>query len=618
MDKVEKPLLIFDGDCNFCMYFIRSWQRVTGDRVDFASYQEAAGRFPEISQEKFEESIQLVVPEGEIYDGAEAVFKAFGTVRSRRWLIFAYRNAPGVALISEGVYRWVARHRQGLSSMMRWWWGKDYSPASYSNTRRIFLTFLAIIYFIAFASLWIQIQGLIGENGIVPAKSLLHAVQEKLGGDRFWFFPTLAWFNSTDGFLGFLCGAGVVLSLAALTGFASAAVFFLLWALYLSLVTVGGPFMSFQWDTLLLETGFLAIFFSPFRLWAWRSDAPHPPAAILWALRFLLFRVLFSSGVLKLLSGDASWHNLTALNFHYETQPLPTWVGWYAHQLPEWFHKASVAGVFFIELILPFFIFGPRKLRLAAAVIFVTFQCLILMTGNYGFFNLITITLCLVLADDKFLGPLIPKWLIAKPAKRDLRLSEPWFKFPVVALLLVLVIIMSAVQLTFRRVELPAPVKTVFHKLGQFRLVNAYGLFAVMTTSRPEIIIEGSMDGNTWMEYRFKWKPGNPEKAPSFVAPYHPRLDWQMWFAALGNYQRNRWFINFMLRLLQGSEEALDLLDHNPFPDKPPRYIRPLLYDYRFTDFETRRQDGEWWRREFKRQYTPILKLESAPPLELF
>lgn len=618
MDKVEKPLLIFDGDCNFCRYFVRRWQRATGDRVDYASSREAAGRFPEISQENFEGSIQLVVPEGKIYDGAEAVFRALGTIRSRRWLLFAYQNVPGTALISERVYRWAARHRQGLSTLMRWWWGKDYSPASYLNIRRIFLTLLAVIYFIAFASLWVQVHGLIGENGIVPAKSLLDAVQEKLGGDRFWAFPTLAWFNSSDWFLGFLCGAGVVLSLAALTGFASAIVFFLLWLLYLSLVTIGGPFMSFQWDTLLLETGFLAIFFSPFRLWAWRADTPHPSAAILWALRFLLFRVLFCSGMVKLLSGDASWHNLTALNFHYETQPLPTWVGWYAHQLPGWFQKACVAGVFFIQLVVPFFIFGPRKLRLAACVIFAAFQGLILMTGNYGFFNFLTITLCLVLADDKFLSPLVPKRFLAKSAERDRRLSEPWFKFPVVAILMVLVISMSAIQLTFGRVEFSAPVKKAFYKLNPFRLVNSYGLFAVMTTSRPEIILEGSMDGAAWKEYRFKWKPGDLEKAPSFVAPYHPRLDWQMWFAALGNYQRNPWFINFILRLLQGSEEALDLLDHNPFPDKPPRYIRPLLYEYRFTDFETRGQSGEWWRKEFKRPYTPVLKLQSAPPLELF
>lgn len=253
-----------------------------------------------------------------------------------------------------------------------------------------------------------------------------------------------------------------------------------------------------------------------------------------------------------------------------------------------------------------------------ACLVIVVFQCLIMATGNYGFFNFLVITLCLVLADDKFLGKLIPKRFLPRPPEEDSRFSEPLLKFPLMACLLALVVFMSSINLTFGRVDFPAPVKTAYNFFNPLRIVNQYGLFAVMTTSRPEIIIEGSMDGNTWSEYRFKWKPGDPGEAPSFVAPYHPRLDWQMWFAALGNPQSNPWFINFIYRLLTGSEKTLELLEYNPFPDKPPLYIRPLIYDYRFTDFEVRNRKGEWWSRKFVKQYTPVLKLKETPALELF
>jgi hypothetical protein len=335
-------------------------------------------------------------------------------------------------------------------------------------------------------------------------------------------------------------------------------------------------------------------------------------STILWLLRWLLFRLMFASGVVKLVSGDETWRNLTALTYHYETQPLPTLMGWYAHQLPEWFQKISVVGMFAIELVIPFLIFAPRRLRFVACAAFFALQLLIIATGNYCFFNLLTIALCILLLDDACLRRFIPKRVVARfnapqPLTANLR-----YRNVCVAALTTVVLLVSGIQMAalfFKRVNLPIPAQRILSWAAPFRTINSYGLFAVMTTSRPEIIVEGSVDGQTWVEYAFKWKAGDLRRAPSWVAPHQPRLDWQMWFAALGNYQSNPWFVNFMVRLLQGSPTVLALLETNPFPDSPPRYVQAVVYDYHFTDFATQRADGTWWRREWQREYCPVLSL---------
>ena len=460
--------------------------------------------------------------------------------------------------------------------------------------RSIFLKSLGVIYLIAFVSLWTQIPGLVGSNGILPAKGFLEAVAGRFGLERYWFLPTLCWFNASDGFLQFLCAGGAFLSILLIVGIAPAPVLFLLWLFYLSLSIVCREFLSFQWDALLLETGFLAIFLAPLCLLPKRSSEPPSPLA-LWLLRILLFKLMFSSGVVKLASGDPTWRHLTALNFHYETQPLPTWVGWYAHQLPEWFQKLSTIVMFFMELIVPFSIFAPRRLRKIGCALLVVFQLLIMATGNYCFFNLLTLALCVLLLEDTV-------W----PQGPSPRCWPRWIVVPVASVM----ISVSAFQLLgLFRVRSPwlFPVAVVQNILEPFRSLNRYGLFAVMTTSRPEIIVEGSNDGETWLAYEFKYKPGDLKRVPGFVAPHQPRLDWQMWFAALGTYRQNPWFMNFCNRLLQGSPEVLTLLANNPFPTSPPKYIRAAVYDYHFTDLKTKQREGAWWRREERHLYCPIL-----------
>jgi len=453
----------------------------------------------------------------------------------------------------------------------------------------------------------------------LPAAETMRSVQQQveqrgIGFDRFRLFPTLCWFNSGDSFLQVQCAAGAAIALFTFFGIAPALCLALVWILYLSLTTISADFLSFQWDNLLLEAGFLAIFFAPWQLLPKSARASPPSRLVLWLLRWLIFRLMFESGVVKILSGDLTWRNLTALDFHYETQPLPTWLGYYAHHLPETFQKFSLLLMFLIEIVVPFLIFGPRRFRSFAAACFIVLQLLIALTGNYGFFNLLTVALCLPLLDDFTLRSWIPaRWQTHFASTHHVsRFTFHRVRIVLSVLLVVVILPVTLLQLTAMfRPSVSAPVISSFHQwLSPFRSTNRYGLFAVMTTSHPEIIIEGSNDGQTWLAYEFKSKPGDLKGRPEFVAPHQPRLDWQMWFAALGNYRQNPWFIQFCIRLLQGSPEVLALLEKNPFPEKPPHQIRAVLYYYHFTDADTRHRTGEWWRRERKDLYCPVLQLK--------
>lgn len=480
----------------------------------------------------------------------------------------------------------------------------------YTLAASVFLRLLGGVFLIAFISLWVQLDGLVGSRGIAPVSELLPWVRDQLGASGYLKLPTLCWISSSDGFLNGLCIAGMALAAVLMLGVAQRWMVALLWALYLSLVSVGGPFLQYQWDNLLLETAFFAIFLASPRLRPTRSEDPHPLA--LWLLRWLLFRLMFLSGLVKLASGDLAWRNLTALRFHYWTQPLPTPIAYYANLLPNGFQSASAAVMFAIELVAPFLIFGPRPARLVAAGALGFLQLAIAATGNYGFFNLLSLALCLLLLDDGILSKVLPRALRARseppaeprPAPRRLRIA-----FAIASAFLVLV---SLAEMRFWRRELPSPVEDLLGVLQPFRSINSYGLFAVMTVDRPEILVEGSSDGRIWRGYDFKWKPGDPAKAPRFVAPHQPRLDWQMWFAALGSCARNPWFVRFQQRLLEGTPEVLRLLADNPFPASPPRYLRSVTYHYRFSDWAEHQNSKAFWNRELVGNYCPILSLKDG------
>jgi predicted DCC family thiol-disulfide oxidoreductase YuxK len=622
-----KPLMVYDGDCRFCTLWIHRWQCATGDTVDYLPSQDPqiSARFPEIPRDAFNTSVQLIETDGAVYSGAEAVFRSLAHNPDCHWLFDIYQLTPPFAHLTEWTYRLVARHRKFFSIATKLLWGRHVERPSYIFVRRAFLSCLGIIYLIAFVSLWVQIGGLIGSNGIQPVQETMTqskgtAAAAHLGWKRYYIFPTLCWFNSSDGFLNLQCAAGTVLAVLLIAGIAPAPCLFLLWLIYLSLCSVSDPFLGFQWDVLLLETGFLAIFFAPLQWLPRHPLRETPPSRVaLWLLRWLLFKLMFRSGCVKLTSGDPTWRDLTALNYHFETQPLPTWIGWYAHHLPPWVHRSDTFMMFVIELAIPFLIFLPRRPRQLACLTFIALQFFILLTGNYCFFNLLAMVLCLTLLDDAALQKCLPtRWCAC--ATSNISSAQGWRPFRIVrnALLVPLVVVVlstSAVQfatLSQKRVWLPHKVIAIYQYLSPFRTFNGYGLFQVMTTSRPEIIVEGSNDGINWKAYEFKYKVGDLKRRPAFVEPHQPRLDWQMWFAALGNYQNNPWFVNFCIRLLQGSPQVLGLLEKNPFPDAPPKYIRAVVYEYHFTDLETRRKTGEWWIRTAEGIYLPVISLQNS------
>ncbi len=601
-----KPLLIFDGDCGFCRRWIRRWKSETGDAVDYAPSQEVSARFPEIESESFRRSVQLVLPSGEVFEGARAAFGALAQAPRRRWLLAAYQSVPGFAPAAELAYRLIARHRGAASAATRLLWGARTEKPEYHVSSDLFLRLVGICYFTAFVSLWVQIRGLIGSGGILPVAEYLAFARAQLGGARFDLLPTLCWLESGDRFLDLLCGAGAAASLAAVAGLAPAWSLLACWAGYLSLSVAGQVFLQFQWDSLLLETGFLAILLAPHGLRLARAKAPPSPA-VLFLLRWLLFRLMFASGYVKLASGDETWRSLSALRDYYQTQPLPPWTAWFFHQFPPWFQTFSCVVMFAIELGAPFLLFAPRRLRLFACGALVFLQVVIATTGNYAFFNLLAIALCVLLLDDEAFPT---RWRRRPPALPQRR-RWPRLIVALAASVILLVSGAHAVAMLFRPSSFPAPVIAVARAIAPFQIVNTYGLFAVMTTSRPEISVEGSDDRETWRPYVFRWKPGDPARRPRFVAPHQPRLDWQMWFAALGSAEQNPWFLRFAGRLLEGSPEVLSLLARNPFPDRPPRYVRAVLYDYRFTNREQRRATGAWWRREETGLYLPIVSRET-------
>jgi predicted DCC family thiol-disulfide oxidoreductase YuxK len=617
-----KPLMIWDGECHFCKRWIERWREVTAGKVDYKTYQEAADRFPEISVERFKRAVAFIEPDGETFFAAEAVYRSLRYRFSRRWLAWSYDRVPGFAATSEVAYKFIARHRSFGSAITRLLWGEDVRPATYFWARRWFLRALGLIYLIAFVSLWVQVEGLVGSNGVSPVSQFLPAAHEQLGPRAYSFLPTLCWFNSSDAFLHFLCGGGVVLSLLLIFEVAQVLCLVALFVFYLSLTVAGQTFLSFQWDILLLETGFLAIFFAPWHLWtkknllrpgsATPATAPVSRAA-LFLLKVLLFKLMVMSGVVKLTSGDDCWWNLTALDYHYWSQPLPTIFGWWADQHPEWFKHFSVAFCLAVEIIAPFFIWAPRRLRLIAAGFMIFLQAVIALTGNYCFFNLLAVALCLLLIDDAA----IRGRRLATTAVGDRgynRHDRAWRLSASVGVIVIVVTLPINAWLIFTAFKpdapWPRPLAFVYGKLEPFRIANGYGLFRVMTKDRREIVIEGSTDGIEWLPYEFKWKPGNVMRAPGWCAPHQPRLDWQMWFAALGTPRENPWFIQLMICLLEGKPQVTRLLAQNPFPQTPPRFVRATFYRYRFTTSSEHRQSSAWWKRQELGEYLRPVSLQ--------
>jgi predicted DCC family thiol-disulfide oxidoreductase YuxK len=601
-----RPLVLYDEDCGFCRRWVARWQARTQGRVLFLPARPLPRWLLSIRHRTARRAMQLIEPSGAISQGAEAVFRMLRFSPRRRTRALAWLGLlPGVRAVAGGVYRIIANHRSMAARVDRLLLGRRYlGPPEYRLARWLFLRLLGGTFFIAFTSLGKQVLGLYGSRGISPIRKLMESERlQDMGPERFRLIPSVFWLGASDEALVRGCRAGQVLSLALMFNVAPRLSTGLLWGLYLSYVSAGREFLSFQWDALLLEMALLAALTAPPGLRP--GPGREAPSAVDVALfRALVFRLYLGSGVSKLKSGDRTWRELTACTHFYETAPLPTRGGWYAHQLPLRLQKVSTAATLVMETAVPFLVFAPRRLRQLAFVLFSLLQGAIAATGNYGFFNLQSLVLGLWLLDDEALARVLPI-VPAEPA-RSQSLWRTWVASAAAAPILVLGALELLSRFEFSRWR-PALLERLETWARPLHSVNRYGLFSVMTVRRPEIAVEGSDDGEDWREYGFRYKVSRLDRAPRQVAPHQPRLDWQMWFAALGSPPG--WFVSLLVRLLEGSPDVLALFAENPFPEHPPRYVRAVLYEYRMTDPATRQSTGAWWTREQLGLYVPPVAL---------
>jgi len=507
------------------------------------------------------------------------------------------------------------------SALPQRWFGPDTAQPGYLASRWLFVRGLGLIFFSAFYSLAFQIRGLIGPRGILPAESYLAEVARVFGPQRFWFAPSIFWWSSSDRVLLAVCIVGMVASFLLVLNIGPRGMLVVCLIAFLSFISTARDFASYQSDGMLLEAGFISLFFAPAG-WRPRLGIPGPPSrASRFLLVWLLFRIYFESGVAKLLGRDPEWRNFTAMDQYYQNGPLPTWIAWYAHHLPHGFHAATAILTLALELVLIFAVFLPRHFRIPFFFIITAWQIGIILTSNYAFLNYLVLLLGILLVDDKFLARLLPSGLRASSRTESSSITSPriqrstrWMagtRLWVQGFFLTWVFYATSVLLlsmVSRQVPLPAgPVRA----LEPFRIANDFGLFAVMTRDRYEIEFQGSRDGQTWTAYPFRYKPQDLYAPPRIYAPYQPRFDWNLWFASLGSWREYTFVVQVEQRLLSAEPDVLALFAGNPFPGEPPQQVRAVLWQYWFSDWKEKRQQGLWWRREQLGLYAP--RLERGP-----
>jgi hypothetical protein len=538
---------------------------------------------------------------------------------------------------------------KGLSAgRAGWLFQSQAGPANRFVPRWVFLRALAAIYFSAFFSLLFQINGLIGPQGILPAQHFLEAIQRQTGLLRFWYAPTLFWISSGSPMMMAVTWLGLIASITAFCNLWPRLSFFVCFVCFLAFVTAAQDFSSYQSDSMLLEAGFIALFFTPGGLLPGLGIASPPSRASLFLLQWEWFRIYFESGLVKLLSGDTQWRNFTAMDEYYQNGPLPTWIGWYIEHLPHWFHAATVAGTLAMELAVVWMLFLPRRARLICFCIVTPWEIVVILTANYTFLNYLVLALGFLLLDDgslRWLLPLrfrealpepsqpepapageAPPSILAKSGLEEPGLEEPdeakednpspsrgfasalvTVRFVVAAILLTWVGYVTAAEMVrMLWSDLPLPTAPIV-VLEPFRIANQYGLFAVMTRGRYEIEFQGSNDGQNWTPYLFRYKPQALNEAPRIYAPYQPRFEWNLWFASLGDWQQSNFVALTEERLLENDPAVLALFQRNPFQQAPPRFARAVLWQYWFTSMDEKHRTGKWWKRTLIGLYAPVI-----------
>ncbi|MGH9510708.1 MAG: lipase maturation factor family protein [Terriglobales bacterium] len=523
------------------------------------------------------------------------------------------------------------------ASVAKWLFDSQSGPPGRLIPRWIVLRALGLIYFSAFFSLIFQIRGLIGPDGILPAGQYLQAVAAQLGAARFWFAPTLLWFSSGSHMLMALCWIGLLASLLVVANVWPRATLAICFVCFLSFVSAAGDFSGYQSDGMLLEAGFISLFFAPPGLrpgWATASPASR---ASWFLLQWEWLRIYFESGVAKIASGDPEWRHFTAMDNYYQNGPLPTWIGWYVQHLPHWFHASSVYATLALELGLVWMFLLPRRFRIILFFIVTPWEIGVILTANYCFLNYLVLALGFLLLDDRFFAWWLPaKW----KARISLRFPESAASHteaaaeensdsnremsPLNALRLSLTTVVlswifyatTAPLIWMFMPQFPLPTAPVT-ALDPFRIANRYGLFAVMTRARYEIEFQGSEDGKNWVAYPFRFKPQDIYKPPGIYAPYQPRFDWNLWFASLGSWREYPIVPSTEERLLANDPDVLALFAGNPFAKQAPKQVRAVLFQYWFTTMAEKRETGAWWRREYLGLYAPTLGHDANGKIEV-
>jgi hypothetical protein len=490
--------------------------------------------------------------------------------------------------------------------------------------RWIFLRALGLIYYSVFFSLVFQIRGLIGPHGVLPAGEYLQAVAEKFGQTGYWYAPTLLWFSSSTHMLVGICWVGMLASLLLVLNLWPRGMLAICFVCFLSFVSAAQEFSGYQSDGMLLEAGFISLFFAPAGFRPGWGEESKPSRASLFLLVWECFRIYFESGIAKVLGGDPQWRNFTALDEYYQNGPLPTWIGWYMQHLPHWFQAAMSFGTLALELALAWMMFLPRRMRIVFFFIVTPWQIGIILSANYTFLNYLVLVLGFLLLDDQFVLPyslrfVKESYLATKEAKplaapvpenkwrKRLREQFSALKLAVAAVMLTWIFYVTMVEMVWMVKPLPLPTSPV-SALEPFRIANRYGLFAMMTRGRYEIEFQGSDDGQSWLVYPFRFKPQDPSKAPGIYAPYQPRFDWNLWFASLRSWRQEPIVVRTEQSLLRGDPDVLLLFAGNPFPHAPPRQVRAVIWQYWFTTPAEKRAQGTWWRRQQLGLYAPTLE----------
>ena len=522
---------------------------------------------------------------------------------------------------------WPQMNHWSPGAVLRWLFDSEQGVSSRLLPRWIFLRALGLIYYSAFFSLVFQIRGLIGPHGILPAREYLQALAERFGHASYWYAPTLLWLSSSSHMPTGICWAGMIASLLLVLNFWPRGMLAVCFVCFLSFVSAAQDFSAYQSDGMLLEAGFIAMFFAPP---GWRpgwGEVSPPSRASLFLLIWEGFRIYFESGVAKIMGGDTQWRNFTALDEYYQNGPLPTWIGWHMQHLPHSFHAATAFATLALELGLAWMMFLPRQFRIWCFFIVTIWQMGIILSANYTFLNYLVLVLGILLLDDQFLLPYLPRfvkqsYLATKEAKplAAPALEDKWrkklleqlsaLKFAVTAVMLTWIFYATLAQMVWMVRPWPLPATPV-SALEPFRIANRYGLFGMMTRGRYEIEFQGSDDGQTWLVYPFRFKPQDLRKPPGIYAPYQPRFDWNLWFASLSSWRQEPIAVRTEQSLLRGDADVLLLFAGNPFPHAPPRQVRAIVWQYWFTMPAEKRSQGRWWKRQQLGLYAPTLERES-------